>query len=96
MVDILHHLDEPTQVALIAFLAKHVKTLIIKDIDTTPRYKYLWNYFHDRYVMGNEILCFLGSARIRSELEKNGFTVESHKISSPFPYPHYMFVAHRL
>ncbi len=95
MVDILHHLDEPTQVALIAFLAKQVKTLIIKDIDTTPRYKYLWNYFHDRYVMRNDILCFLGSARIRTELEKNGFTVEPQKITSPFPYPHYMFVARR-
>ncbi len=93
MVDILHHLDELTQVKLLSFLWNHCSKIILKDIDTTPRYKYYWNYFHDRYVMGNEILCFLWSDRIRTELEKNGFLVTEKKIWSIFPYPHYMFIA---
>ena len=93
LVDILHHLDEDTQVQLLLFLSQHCKEIIIKDIDTTPRYKYYWNFFHDRYVMGNEVLCFLWSDRIESELIKNWFLVKREKVASPFPYPHYMLIA---
>gem|GEM_PF-3268529 len=47
-----------TQNAFLTYLSHHVPTLIIKDIDTKPTYKYYWNLFHDKILMQNKILCF--------------------------------------
>lgn len=93
MFDILHHLDKITQEKLLNSLSENCKVIIIKDIDTKPRYKYLWNLFHDRYLMGNNILCFLGSGYIQTYLKGLWYNVEYRKINSIFPYPHYLLIA---
>lgn len=93
LVDFLHHLDRETQNKFLGYLSKHVSTLIIKDIDIRPRYKYYWNRFHDRILMQNKLLCFQGSHVFQKKLKDLWYTVSYQKIPSIFPYPHYLLVA---
>lgn len=93
LVDLLHHIDEKTQSDLLLHLSKNVDTIIIKDIDIKPRYKYYWNYFHDRYLMNNKLLCFLWSKKVILLLQQYWYDVEYKKIFSIFPYPHYLLIA---
>ena len=93
LVDFLHHLDRETQNHFLTYLSQHVATLIIKDIDTKPRYKYYWNRFHDRILMQNKILCFQWSHTFQKLLTDLWYTVSYQKIPSIFPYPHYLLVA---
>lgn len=90
MIDILHHLDEKTQTTLIAHLWSGIPNVLVKDIDTKPQRKYCRNYFHDRYVMRNRILCFLWSPAIQRLFEKQGYNTIRSFPSSLFPYPHYL------
>jgi len=93
LVDFLHHLDCMTQNAFLTYLSHHVPTLIIKDIDTKPTYKYYWNLFHDKILMQNKILCFQWSPHFKLLLTNLGYTVTYKKIPSIFPYPHFLLVA---
>lgn len=93
LVDVLHHIDQETQSELLKFLSGHTKNILIKDIDITPRYKYYWNFFHDRYLMNNKVLCFQGSAEIKRILENLWYSVRYEKIASIFPYPHFLLIA---
>lgn len=92
--DVLHHIDTDTQNDLLRFLSEQeVNTLIIKDIDRKPYWKYCWNYFHDRVIMRNDVLSFQGSEKIKSILVWLGYTVKEFPVRSIFPYPHYLFYA---
>lgn len=93
LVDFLHHIDHDTQNKFLRYLSQHISTLIIKDIDREPQYKYYWNWFHDRILMQNKILCFQWSKKIQQLLKNLWYTVTYQKISSPFPYPHYLLIA---
>ena len=93
LVDILHHLDLKTQNNLLEFLSKNVETIIIKDINNKPRYKYYWNLFHDKYLMRNKVLCFQWSKKIENYLINLWYKVEYKKVKSIFPYPHYLLIA---
>lgn len=93
LVDLLHHIDEKTQSDLLLHLSQNVSTIIVKDIDIFPKYKFYWNYFHDRYLMNNKLLCFLWSKKVILLLQQYWYDVEYKKIFSIFPYPHYLLIA---
>ncbi len=93
LVDFLHHLDLKTQIDFLHHLWKSISTLIIKDIDIKPKYKYYWNRFHDRVLMQNKILCFQWSKKTQKLLTDIWYTVTYKKIPSIFPYPHYLLIA---
>lgn len=90
LVDILHHLDYETQLSLLDHVSKNIQFLLIKDIDILPKRKYYRNYFHDRIIMQNSILCFQWSKKIINLLKNKEYKVEKINVSSFFPYPHYL------
>jgi 2-polyprenyl-3-methyl-5-hydroxy-6-metoxy-1,4-benzoquinol methylase len=56
--DLLHHLGKGEQEKLLDILLAMLKrggTLIMKDVDTTPRWKYWWNYLHDSLMAGQPL-----------------------------------------
>ncbi len=93
LVDLLHHIDIKTQEKLLTHLANNIKTIIIKDIDIKPRFKYYRNFFHDRYLMRNKVLHFQWHPKIKKYLENLWFKVTYQKINSIFPYPHFLLIA---
>lgn len=93
LVDFLHHLDCKTQNSFITYLSKNISTLVIKDIDTKPKYKYYWNLFHDKVIMQNKILSFQWSKHFKQLLISLWYTVTYQKIPSIFPYPHFLLIA---
>jgi 2-polyprenyl-3-methyl-5-hydroxy-6-metoxy-1,4-benzoquinol methylase len=92
LVDILHHLDKATQDKLIDHVWKKINAIVIKDIDIKPRAKYYWNYFHDKVLMRNEILCFQWSRHMQKLLEQAWYTTTLSFPRSVFPYPHYLLI----
>lgn len=97
ILDLMHHLDRTSQYTLIKKLAAdNVTSLVIKDIDITPRWKYYWNHFHDSIVMKSEIVEPIGSQEMIALLEQSLYLNTEHKaMFSIFPYPHYCLYAQR-
>jgi hypothetical protein len=54
--------------------------LIIKDIDKTPRAKYLWNYVHDLLMTRFQRCAYLGQSEICELLNQACFTVTVEQI----------------
>lgn len=96
LFDLLHHIDKKTQDILLEHLSQITNTIIIKDIGTKPKRKYNRNFFHDRYLMGNKILCFQWKEKIKEKLESLWYQVIQKKIKSLFPYPHYLLIAQKI
>lgn len=98
-IDLLHHVNSSQKDIFLkdAFLKlKKDGLLIIKDIDTSPLFKYLWNYFHDLLMTKFSKLYFLSSSQIESLLIKNNFKIiKKGKYSNPF-YPHIFYVCQKI
>lgn len=97
-IDLLHHIS-PSQKNIFfknSFLRlKPNGILIIKDINTSPRYKYLWNYFHDLIMTNFSKLYFLSSNQIENLLIKNNFKIiKKGKYKNLF-YPHIFYVCQK-
>lgn len=59
-VDVFHHIRPEAHVEVAAALAASVRpggTVLVKDMDVAPRWKYRWNAFHDRVVARETIYC---------------------------------------
>lgn len=100
LIDILHHISYKTQEELIAECFKKLKrkgTLIIKDIGDKPRWKYFYNYFHDRIIMRNKELFFRSPQEICDMCRIAGFkvTVKEAKTWPLNPFPHVIFICEK-
>ena len=97
-IDLLHHVNSSQKNTFLKDASSKLKTkglLIIKDIDTSPRYKYLWNYLHDLIMTKFSKLYFLSSGEIENILIKNNFKIiKKGKYKNLF-YPHIFYVCQK-
>lgn len=95
--DVLHHLPAGAQQPLLSDLYDHVRpggTLVLKDLDVKPRWKYWWNAAHDRAVAGLP-LTYLPPETYREHLAGLGATVTMSVPRTRLPYAHYALLARR-
>ncbi|MFA6519170.1 MAG: class I SAM-dependent methyltransferase [Candidatus Shapirobacteria bacterium] len=95
MIDLLHHLSKKQKNRLLKqcnSLLKHRGLLILKDINTTPLLKYLWNYAHDYLFTFGGKLEFKGVEETIKLLEKYNFKLVNHHSLESYFYPHILYV----
>jgi 2-polyprenyl-3-methyl-5-hydroxy-6-metoxy-1,4-benzoquinol methylase len=97
--DLLHHIPTLSQPGLIKLLVKHLAPkgiLIIKDIDTNPKWKYILNYLQDIITsLGGKISC-RDKNEWRDIMLKNGLEIKH--LSYPkrgWIYPHVLLIAQK-
>ena len=96
-IDVLHHLPRETHRRVLEGVRPLLRsggTLIVKEIDLRPRWKYLWNFVHDLVVTRGQPLACRAAADLMGLVREAGYArVALHAIRSPFPYPHYAVTA---
>lgn len=95
MIDLLHHLStmEKSKLLQQSFqLLPSNGLLLIKDIDTKPLPKYLWNYLHDLVMTKFDRLDFYGSDKMTDFIKSFGFKVTKQLPIRNYFYPHYLYV----
>jgi len=98
-VDLLHHLDDSQKNILISDAYSSLSNnglFIIKDINTRPILKYLWNYLHDLLMTKFSKLYFLSHTQTVSLLQKNKFKIVKKGIIKNILYPHYFYVCKKI
>jgi 2-polyprenyl-3-methyl-5-hydroxy-6-metoxy-1,4-benzoquinol methylase len=97
--DLLHHIPKNAQYNVIMLLVEHLSPhgfLIVKEIDTAPKWKYACNYLHDFITSsGGKIYC-RNSKKWQDIMVKNNLTVRH--VSFPekgYVYPHVLIVAQK-
>jgi cyclopropane fatty-acyl-phospholipid synthase-like methyltransferase len=98
-VDVMHHVagDQHSRVAKALWdRLRPGATVLVKDMDVRPRWKWAWNRTHDRIVAGPEPT-YCRSAEDMSRLfEAVGFrTVEIRNFDRLDPYPQYLVLLER-
>jgi 2-polyprenyl-3-methyl-5-hydroxy-6-metoxy-1,4-benzoquinol methylase len=96
MLDIVHHIPRTAAVELIDACYRRLRpggALIVKDVDTRPRYKMAFTWVLDvlmtrgdrpQYWSRSDLLAVLGGA---------GFDVVTYAMVDLLPYPHQLYVA---
>ena len=93
-VDVLHHIPSlELQTNLLrecySVLSKDGR-LIIKDLDTKPRWKYVWNRIHDYVMTRGEPVLYQNQNAVEELLNKTGFILEKKIGISGYPYAHFL------
>lgn len=93
--DLLHHLANGEQEKLLDILLGILKdggTMVMKDVDVIPRWKYWWNYLHD-YLMAGQPLNYKSSEYYIDYLKKKNCKVLLTRYSRWWlPYNHFALV----
>ncbi len=99
MFDLLHHIPYTAQEALLKECRKKLKKngfLIIKDIAEKPRWKFLYNYLHDKIMTKNDKLYFLKMGELVQKLNDAKFKVVQGPITLKTyplnPIPHFIII----
>jgi len=99
-VDIIHHIptkELQTKLLKSCFsVLNEGGTIIIKDLDTKPIWKYYWNYIHDFIMTKGEPVLYRPSKEMKSLLSEVGFTLENFQILKGYPYAHVLYVARKI
>lgn len=94
-IDLLHHLNQYQKNQLLSKcydLLKPDGTLIIKDINTSPILKYIWNYVHDYLMTFGSTLAFLKSTDMIRLIENFNFKIITVNSIPNLFYPHIIYV----
>jgi SAM-dependent methyltransferase len=94
LLDVLHHVAPDVRLRLLQEIFQKLRPggdLVIKDIDKTPRFKYLWNYLHDWVLTHGKRCYFLGKLEMCRLLEEIGFVVVAEPLGTHHPYPHILY-----
>ncbi|MFA6184824.1 MAG: class I SAM-dependent methyltransferase [Candidatus Shapirobacteria bacterium] len=97
-IDLLHHINLNQKGILLKDSYSKLKPggfLIIKDINTKPLLKYLWNYLHDLIMTKFSKLYFLSSVKTKNLLIKNNFKIIKQGKLFSFLYPHIYYVCQK-
>lgn len=99
LIDLLHHVPFEAQEGLIVRCAQALQPgglLLIKDISSSPRWKYLWNALHDRLMTrGKRIYCRPPQDFVET-LERIGLDrVRPVPLKTWTPYPHILLLGYR-
>ncbi len=98
MNDVLHHIPHTSQIPLLrkchdSLLAGGL--LIIKDVDKSVPWKYVWNYTHDFVKNRNLPFYCLDMPILVALLEMIGFRVEASRLDTGYPYPHVLYLCRK-
>jgi SAM-dependent methyltransferase len=94
LLDVLHHITPHVRLRLLQDIFQKLRpggTLVIKEIDTIPRFKYLWNYLHDWVMTRGGSCYYLGRLEMCRLLEGIGFVVVPEPLERRDPYPHILY-----
>jgi len=96
-LDVLHHIpSSELQTNLLrscsSVLRKNGK-LIIKDVDTQPKWKYFWNYLHDFLMTRGEPVLYQDRKTIEELLHITGFKLDLIKEINGYPYAHILYIS---
>lgn len=102
--DVLHHINYQDQENLIKECFGKLGEkglLIIKDNDTTPSWKFFWNYLHElltRFlgITQSDDLSFRTKDGFLKLLFKSGFVVEAVNIPTKLPYPFILYLCRKV
>lgn len=98
-VDVLHHIAPDAHVDIAHALYRCLRpggTLLVKDIDTHPRWKHRWNVIHDRIVAGPDPIHCRSADDMAAVVTAAGFDiVDVRRLHRAGPYPHYLVHARR-
>jgi len=98
MLDIVHHLPRAAVAPLLAYLHASVRPggrLLVKEVDTRPRYKRWFTHALDRLMDPRSAVCYWSSEDLARLLEGVGFRVFRHQMVDYLPYPHVLYVCER-
>jgi len=99
-IDVLHHIPSlELQTKLLrecnSVLSKGGR-LILKDLDTKPRWKYFWNLIHDYVMTKGEPVLYQNQNSVEELLNKTGFKLEEKIGISGYPYAHILYLAKKI
>ena len=102
--DVLHHMNYKAQEILIKECYDKLEEnglLLIKDNDTAPGWKFVWNYLHEIITMlllitKTDKLSFRTKSSFIELLFKNGFIVETVNIPTNLPYPFILYLCKKV
>lgn len=96
--DVLHHIHPDNQIDVLRQYIKILKpsgVLIIKEIDTKPRWKYYFNYAHDFMMTRGDRLRYRSAEEWQSILKQEGLQTEIYRKPTWRPYPHVTIVGRK-
>lgn len=98
LIDLLHHVSFAQQSELLAKIYDLLPTggtLVIKDLDDRPAFKYYWNLIHDKLVTGFDRLYFSSALQQRSKIESLGLEITHYRSIAHPCYAHYLMVGRK-
>ena len=99
LVDVLHHVpSRERQQDLLGSCFAALSgggAIIVKDVDTRPRWKYCWNRVHDYVMTGGGPVLYLGRDDVRAALARAGFRMERVLQIGNYPYAHVLYVGRK-
>lgn len=104
IVDVLYLIPDGQQDAILKKCSESLAlggVLLLKEMDTRPRWKYVWNYFQETLavkIMGFTLggrFYFRPEADYRKTLEGLGFEVETVRLDSHYWYPHVLYLCRK-
>lgn len=96
IMDLIHHMPEEAVPRLVRPLAESLEPgcrLIIKDIDTSPRYKLIYSWMVDKFMDYRAPVRYWSSFEVKEMLKSFGFEVYKHSLLSYLPSPHIVYIA---
>ena len=97
LVDVIHHIPYDNQILLLNSIIKSMdkdNLIIIKDIDSKPFLKYLWNYIHDKIMTMNDRLYFRNQKWFESFFKEKKMKTEIIRCDNLF-YSHLIVIARK-
>ena len=105
LIDVLYLIPYEAQEAILKKCAEALSpkgTLIIKEMDTRPRWKYIWNFCQEtlavkiiRFTLG-ERFYFRSRENFENLLTGLGFSVNTVRLDQGYWYPHIAYIGVRL
>jgi SAM-dependent methyltransferase len=95
MLDIVHHIPHESAIRLLQNCYDQLEpggVLVIKDVDTRPRYKMAFTWLLDVAMTRGERPAYWNRDELLGELRRIGFDVISYAMVDILPYPHQLFV----
>ena len=95
MNDVLHHVPHALQIPLLRKCYNSLPSggaLLIKDVNKSSAFKYIWNYLHDFLRNGNLPFYCLDTPVLVALLDLVGFQVTVTPLDTGYPYPHVLYV----
>lgn len=95
MNDVFHHVPHALQIPLLKKCYDSLSSgglLLIKDVNKSSAFKYIWNYLHDFLRNGNLPFYCLDTPVLLALLDLVGFRTTTIPLDAGYPYPHVLYI----